>query len=361
MGPWPLYAERTALPDLLLFHKKNAAPDVSCIGELADLIVRLQRPSGDIPWHENGKTDPWDLVESVMGLAVAGHYSRAERAFQWLSHNQHPDGSWFSSYINGVPEDTTCQSHMACYLAVGLFHLYLITKDPQILHRHWACMEKGIEFALEFQTDSGEIYWAKSPRGKVDPMCLLAASSSIFMSLKCALSIAWILGKEKPSWEMAFTALGASIRGNTHVYNVGKSRFSMYWFYPVLCGAVQGKQAEARIHKYWKKYVVQGQGVRCVSDKPWITIAETCELVLTLCALGRREKAGMVFSWIQSKVYEDKTFWCGHTVPDMNIWPEEKIAWTNAAVLMALDTLYELTGAARLFSHSAWDGWLYQP
>ncbi len=346
------------MSDFVLFHKKDVVQDLSYIGSLSDLIVRLQNASGDIPWHENGKTDPWDLVESAMGLAVAGHHSRAKLAFQWLAAKQNSDGSWFSSYINGQPEDTTCQSHMACYLAVGLFHLYLITKDMGILHRFWPCMEKGIEFALHLQTDSGEIYWAKSPKGKVDPMCLLAASSSIFMSLKCALSIAWVLGKEKKSWKNSFEALGTSIRDNTHVYNLG--RFSMYWFYPVLCGAVQGKQAEARIHRHWQKYVLEEQGVCCVSDQPWVTIAETCELVLTLCAMGRRDKAELVFSWIQSKVYEDKTFWCGHTVPDMKIWPEEKVSWTNAAGLMALDALYEFTGASRLFSHSAWGGWLYQ-
>ncbi|PID75009.1 MAG: phenyltransferase domain-containing protein [Desulfobacterales bacterium] len=343
-----------------MIHKKDVEQDFSCIASLADVIVRLQDSCGDIPWHEGGKTDPWDLVESAMGLAVAGQYSRANMAFQWLAAKQNSDGSWFSSYINGKPEDTTCQSHMACYLAVGLFHLYLITKDTEMLHTYWPCMEKGIGFALKLQTGSGEIYWARSPQGKVDPMCLLAASSSIFISLKCALSIAWILGKEKDSWKNALAALGESIRHNPQAYNLSKSRFSMYWFYPVLCGAVQGKQAEDRIRRHWATYVREGQGVCCVSDQPWITIAETCELILTLCAMGRRDKAAMVFSWIQSKVYEDNTFWCGYTLPDMKIWPEEKFSWTNAAGIMAMDALYEGTDASRLFSHWAWDGWRYK-
>jgi hypothetical protein len=38
----------------------------------------------------------------------------------------------------------------------------------------------------------------------------------------------------------------------------------------------------------------------------------------------------------------------------MVIWPEEKITWTNAVVLMAADALYHLTPAAGLFSHHAW-------
>jgi hypothetical protein len=35
-------------------------------------------------------------------------------------------------------------------------------------------------------------------------------------------------------------------------------------------------------------------------------------------------------------------------------WPEEKISWTNAAVLLAADALFNLTPASHLFSHVHW-------
>ncbi|MCP3943866.1 MAG: phenyltransferase domain-containing protein [Desulfobacteraceae bacterium] len=324
------------------------------IDSVAGMIATLQKKSGDIPWHIDGKTDPWDLVESIMGLNIGGLYGQSQLAFQWLEANQNPDGSWFSSYVNGEPEDRTCEAHMACYIAVGLFHTYLITRDLSLLDRYWESLEKGIGFALSLQTATGEIYWAKSPEGNIDPMSLLAGSSSIFMSLKCALSIAAVLGKEKKNWEQAFESLGNSIQENLHVYNVSKSRFSMYWFYPILSGALKGEKAQARIDKYWSKYMIEGQGVRCVSDRPWVTIAETSELVLALNAMGNTTKARMVFSWIQDRVYEDKTFWCGYTYPDLVVWPEEKISWTNAVVLIAADALYHLTPASRLFNHCVW-------
>jgi hypothetical protein len=190
-------------------------------------------------------------------------------------------------------------------------------------------------------------------------MSLLSGSSSIFMSLKCALAAGRILGQQKPEWERAFDLLGRSIRDNIHNYNVSKSRFSMYWFYPILSGALTGEKAEARIQKYWKKYVIEGQGVRCVSDQPWVTIAETSELVLALAGMGHVDKAGIVFSWIQDRTYEDKTFWCGYTFPDMVIWPEEKISWTNAVVLLAADLLYNLTPASGIFCHKSWDGFRF--
>ncbi len=330
------------------------------IDSVAKSIVTLQRPNGDIPWHTAGKTDPWDLVESVMGLNIAGYHDPARAALDWLVDQQNPDGSWFSSYMDGVPEDRTTQSHMACYLAVGLFHQYLITKNKSLLERYWAAMAGGVEFALALQASSGEIYWAKSPEGNVDPMSLLAGSSSIFMSLKCALAIAGILNIEKKQWVNSLNRLERSIQENMHTYNVSKSRFSMYWFYPILAGALRGEKAEARIDRYWGKYMVEDQGCRCVSDEPWVTIAETCELVLALHAMGRKQKAGIVFSWIQNRVFDDNTFWCGYTYPDMVIWPEEKISWTNAVVLMAADALYGLTPAGRLFVHDSWDSYRYR-
>ena len=40
-------------------------------------------------------------------------------------------------------------------------------------------------------------------------------------------------------------------------------------------------------------------GVRCVSDDPWVTGAETCELVIALEAIGDRDKALELFEGIE--------------------------------------------------------------
>ncbi len=340
-------------------HPLSRASETLNINSVISFILTLQRKSGDIPWHSDGKTDPWDLVETAMGLNIGKQINASNQVFEWLKNMQNSDGSWYSSYINGKPEDKTCETHMAAYISVGLFHTWLINKDIKFLESYWTTMEKGINYAISMQTSTGEIYWAKSPEGKIDKMSLLTGSSSIFMSLKCALAIADILGRQKISWEKAFQKLGISLKDNIHNYNVSKSRFSMYWFYPILSGAITGKKANRRIEKQWNKYVIEGQGVRCVSDQPWVTIAETCELVLALYGMGCVKKARIVFSWIQDRIYEDKTYWCGYTYPDMVIWPEEKISWTNAVVLMAADALYSLTPASNLFNHNSWDGFKY--
>jgi hypothetical protein len=83
-------------------------------------------------------------------------------------------------------------------------------------------------------------------------------------------------------------------------------------------------------------------------------LAETSELALALSAMEERELSLAVFSWIRHRKFEDGSFWCGYTYPEIIVWPEEKITWTNAVILMAADAIYELTPACRLFSHGFW-------
>ena len=127
-------------------------------GSVARMIAGIQRKNGDIPWHTGGKTDPLYLVESVMGLNIGGFHDQAMAALNWLADIQNKDGSWYSSYVDSASGDRTTESHMACYLAVGLFHQFLIKRDRDDLEKFWAIMSKGIEFALGLQAVTGEIY-----------------------------------------------------------------------------------------------------------------------------------------------------------------------------------------------------------
>jgi hypothetical protein len=244
---------------------------------------------------------------------------------------------------------------MSSYIAVGLYHYYLITGDIDYLKKMWEPTRAAIDFAVSLQAPGGEIFWAKSPEGDIDRMALLTGSSSVYMSLKCALAIASKLGHRMVKWEESLGKLGEAIEYRPHLFNMTKSRFSMDWFYPVLSGAVTGEKARRIIEKHWKKFVVKDQGVLCVSDEPWVTLAETSELVLALWALGNHTLAEIVFNWVCDKKFNDGSYWCGFTVPDTVLWPEEKMTWTNAVVLLAADAIYQLTPAGRLFSHQYWE------
>ena len=96
----------------------------------AAYILRLQLPSGALPWFAGGITDPWDHVEAVMGLTVAGHHQAALKGFDWLANNQREDGAWFAAYQNNVvADDTRAETNFVAYVATGLWHYYLATGD----------------------------------------------------------------------------------------------------------------------------------------------------------------------------------------------------------------------------------------
>lgn len=331
------------------------SPVNSILEAAAVNILKTQKATGEIPWAINDKTDPWDMVESIIGLNITGYFEESKKAFNWLKKMQLPDGSFYASYVLYAPGDKTRDTNMSSYIAVGALHYYLITKDIEFIKTIWPTIKKAINFVIELQTQGGEIYWAKSPKGEIDKMCLLTGSSSIYMSMKCALYLARELDEKMPQWESSAIKLENALRTRRHVFNVAKSRYSMDWFYPILCGALTYSDCESRLEKHWKKFVVEGMGVKCVAENPWVTMAETCELVLALFSMGKIKKAEIIYNWILDRRYEDDgSFWCGFTFPDMVIWPTERLAWTNAVAIMAADALYDITPASKLFSREFW-------
>ena len=121
----------------------------------------------------------------------------------------------------------------------------------------------------------------------------------------------------------------------------------MEWYYPILGGALRGPDAEARIDGRWGDFVVSGLGIRCVDDRPWVTGAETCELVLALDALGDRDRALEQFANMQHLRERDGSYWTGLVFADGKRWPVERTTWTGAAVVLAADALSGATGGRR--------------
>jgi hypothetical protein len=324
------------------------------VEKIAGFIASIQKENGEIPWSTGGKTDPWDHVESTMGLSVGGFYAEAKHGYEWLANSQLPDGSWWSETLDGKIVNYCKESNFSSYIAVGAFHHYLITRDIKFLKDMWHTISQGIQYAINLQAPEGEIYWARNKNGAIDKMALLTGSSSIYMSIKCALAIADILGKKRLLWQKSMVKLGLAIKNRPDLFNMIKSRYSMDWYYPVLCGAITGEEAKKRITHLWEKFVVPEWGVRCVSDRPWITMAETAEFILTLTAIEDKSRAKTIFSWLNDKRFYDGSFWMGVTFPDGVIWPEEKTGWTAAAVILAWDALNEITPAGKLFNHQYW-------
>ena len=153
------------------------------------------------------------------------------------------------------------------------------------------------------------------------------------------------MGEPQVEWELAGGRLGHALREHRDRF-LDKSVFSMDWYYPVLGGAVRGEVAHTLIAERWDTFVEPGLGIRCVSTNPWVTGAETCELVLTLEAMGDRDRALRLLADMQHLRTDEGSYWTGSVWPDGVNWPAEQTTYTAAAVVLAADALAEGTPGA---------------
>jgi len=305
----------------------------------SSFISRHQLPSGAIPWSEGGITDPWDHIECAIALDLVGRFAEAAEAYGWLRNMQNPDGSWYSGYLNDQPQDLTRDTNFSSYVATGAWCHYMATKDLDFLGRMWTTIEKSIAFALHLQQPSGEICWALDANGVAWPGALLAASSCTWQSIRNGIRIAEVLGLEKPDWHAASKRLAKAIKEHPELFDrfgEDKQDCAMNWYYPVLAGVIGGKEAKEHIFKRWRDFIVDNWGCKCVASAPWVTVAESCELILALSKISEEDKARLLLDWILQFQDPDGGFRTGIKLPEQIIWPEEKNTWTSAAVIMAV-------------------------
>jgi hypothetical protein len=330
--------------------KRNTLPEVKGVltrAEVAatiDAIASVQQPDGNIPWTPAGHTDPWNLVEAAMALDVGGRYAEAERAYEWLVSKQHDAGCWHAYYQGDDVKEETLDTNVTCYVANGVWHHYVSTGDTAFLEHMFPVVERAIDFVLDHQHPTGEIEWDADPARTEGKGALLTGSSSIYSSLRCAIAAAERIGRERPDWELSLGSLAIAIAQRPERF-LDKERWAMDWYYPILCGALRGGAAEARVAAKWDTFVAHKRGVRCVSDQPWITAAETCELVMALDAIGLHDRAHDLFAWVQFLRHDDGSYWTGMNFADdqFDTWGDyftaEQPTWNSAAVVLAANAL----------------------
>jgi hypothetical protein len=314
-----------------------------------DGIAALQLPSGMIPWFPGGHCDPWNHVETAMALSVGGRHAEAECAYRWLADTQNNDGSWFNYYTADAVEDYRLDTNVVAYVAVGVWHHFLVTGDEDFLRSMWPMVERALDFVVRLQRPTGEILWCIEPDLTPGRFALLTGSSSIYLSLRCGAAAADRLGRQRPDWELAAGRLAHAIAYSPEAFEP-KERWAMDWYYPVLCGALRGAAGQARLLEQWDTFVMSGLGVRCVSDRPWVTAAETAECVIALDAVGLHDHARTLFTWAQHLRHDDGMYWTGCVYPQAVHFPGgERSSYTAAAIVLAADVLGSLTPASGLF------------
>jgi hypothetical protein len=310
-------------------------------------IAAAQQASGAIGWPD-GHVDAWNHVECLMALSACGLRDPARRGYEWLRSAQRPDGAWPKFLADGSPDGRAAESNHAAYPAVGVWHELQVSGDEAFAARMWPAVRAGIEFALGLQRGGGEIIWRRHADGSPDDYALLAGSSSIYQSLRCAIALADYAGQPQPDWELAAEQLGHAVACHPAAF-ADKSRFSMDWYYPVLAGPLRGQPGSQRLERDWDIFVVPGLGVRCVSDEPWVTGAETCELAIALDAIGDRSAALRQFAEIQHLRGPDGGYWTGWQFQNRAHFPAEQSSWTAAAVVLAADALSGATAGSAIF------------
>lgn len=307
------------------------------VAATARSIARSQEPDGAIPWSPLDKVDLWNHVEAAMGLLAGGEVDAAEAAYDWALRTQRPDGSWPMRLHLGSVDDPGTETNMCAYLAVGVWHHWLLRHDLARVEELWPAVRRGLDLVVGQQLPFGGLSWAQGW-----PEALLSGSASIYQSLRAGVALAGLVGDPQPEWELAGGRLGHALREHRDGF-LSKDAFAMDWYYPVLGGAVRGRAGHDLLARRWDDFVVPGLGIRCVSTNPWVTGAETCELVLALDAVDDRDRALRLLADMQHLRDAEGGYWTGYVYADDAIWPREETTYTAAAVILAVDALSRTT------------------
>ncbi len=305
-----------------------------------ETILEAQQESGMIPWFPGGHADPWNHVEAALALSAAGEFAAAARGFEWLAHLQRPDGSWHAYYSgDGGVEDPRIDPNGVAYFSTGVLLHFLACGEIGFAEEMFPVVDRALGFVLALLGPSGEIPWSVGPSGRPATYSLLAASSSIYQSLCSGARLATSLGRERPGWSEAATRVGWLVAARESFF-ADKRQFAMDWYYPALAGVLGLSEARARLDAGREEFVFPGAGVRCRSDRRWVTTAETAECAVALARAGRTEAAAALLARTGDLRGDDGSYLTGLVYPERSEFPPgERTTYSAAAVVLAADAL----------------------
>ena len=234
--------------------------------------------------------------------------------------------------------DASVDTNQCAYVAVGLWQWWTVTGDRGLVDELWPVVRRALDFVVSLQQPGGQLHWSRTPEGRPDPDALVTGSSSAYQALRCGLALADLLGE--PSRSGSWPPACSSTRSRTTPRS-SSTRAASRWTGTTRCSAAPSvaPAATARLDERWAEFVVPGVGTRCVADRPWVTGAETAELVLTLAAVGRGEDGKRLLTEVQHLREADGSYWTGLVFDEDVRWPVERSSWTAAAVVLAADAL----------------------
>ena len=177
-------------------------------------IKSIQYKSGAIPSNKVGTHDPWDHIESIMGLNIYKDIEASKSAFNWLTHHQNSDGSWYAKYYKTDAIEKNKPTHFSPYIAVAALHFFRIFKDINFLQSIWSSIELAVNFSVELQQDNGTIPWSINNNSQIENDYLLTGCSSILKSIECGIALSKILNETEniEKWKKAHLLLSNAIQ-----------------------------------------------------------------------------------------------------------------------------------------------------
>jgi hypothetical protein len=338
----------TAIPDL---------PGVLSADEVivsAEHLASLQTASGMIQWFAGGHCDPWNHVETAMALDVAGYHHEAELAYEWLAEIQRDDGAWHNYYLpdgerDDHVEESKLDTNVCAYVATGVWHHWRCTNDRGFVDNMWPTVERALDWVLSLRRYDGLALWAVEPDARPWDYALLTGTSSIQHALRCGAAVGHATGSPRPDWVEAADVMCAVVACEPSAFEP-KERWAMDWYYPVLTGAITGEDAKIRLGDGWTTFAMEGLGIRCVSDEPWVTASETAEAALAFAAIGDFATATDLLAWTRGHRRADGSYVTGIVYPDGIVFPaDECTSYTAAAAILAADAITGASPASDLF------------
>ena len=319
------------------------------VAETAASIAAMQEDCGSVPWTTGEHTDVWNHVEAAMAMLVGGQAEAAERAYAWVPTVQRADGSVPMKIVDGVVEDPRGEVNMSAYLAVGVWHHWLVRRDAGFVQQYWPTVRAGLDWVVSQQLPFGGLNWTPT-----ESFALLAGCSSIYHSLRAGVALADLLDDPQPEWELAGGRLGHALREHRDLF-ADKSTYSMDWYYPVLGGAVRGRAAFELLESRWEVWGAPARGTPGGPPTRGVPGAPTGARAWARAGGGDHRRALALLADMQHLRDPDGRYWTGWVYgapgdpgtaeePRNVHWPVEHTTYTAAAVILAVDALGEVAG-----------------
>ena len=174
--------------------------------------------------------------------------------------------------------------------------LHLDRRPRRCSSELWPTVEAGVDFVLRWQRLDGSIRWSLDSAGLLEEYALLTAvvvdlpQPPLRHRHRASAS-----ASERPDWELAAGRLAHAVAHDPAAF-APKVEFAMDWYYPVLAGVLGRAASRERLGARLGEFVLPARGVRCRSDRRWVTASETAECAVALARVGWTDRASALLA-----------------------------------------------------------------